>query len=78
MKTVNYVGSFIGVFIFAFLSDNFGRKSAIIIAEASICTGLTLLCVSQNIYMASLGFLLLGAGNKAILRITGVFLSEVF
>ncbi len=62
IKTVMYIGNTIGVLAFGILSDNIGRKKALVWSQFFVCIGMVVLSASWNIYVAGVGLFLIGLG----------------
>ena len=62
---MEYVGIFIGYFVFLYFTDNYGRKMSAIMAWSVATIGVAILCLSYfiNEYFAVLGLFLAGAGS---------------
>lgn len=72
-----YFGAFLGYLGFSFFSDNFGRRSSILLAWGCATLGGIILAVSVNIPMAAVGLFFAGAGSDAAINICFYFFSEV-
>ena len=72
-----YFGAFLGYIGFSFFSDNFGRRSSILLAWGCTTLGGIILATSFNIPMAAFGLFLAGGGADAAINICFYFFSEV-
>ena len=75
-QSIGYVGSFFGMLVLGFISDNFGRKKALISALLSSFSGLIVLGFSNNFYMAVIGYFFAGTGNFAFIFFQFILVSE--
>lgn len=57
-----YAGVLIGFLGVPFVSDNYGKKTAIVMGWALTLLGIIILSASVNIWMASLGLFIAGIG----------------
>jgi len=69
------LGAFVGYIVLSFYSDNFGRKSGIILSWGICTVGTILVAVSLNIYMVAAGLFLSGCGSDAAINISLFFFS---
>ena len=65
-----YVGTFVGYFIFLFITDNYGRKFALVLGWTVTFIGIVILCLSNSIQLACFGLFLAGGGCDSCIRIT--------
>jgi MFS family permease len=72
-----YLGAFVGYILISFFSDNFGRRTSMLLAWATTTVGSIIVSLSQNIYMAAFGLFLSGAGSDAAINICFFFFGEV-
>ena len=69
-KMMLYLGTLCGYPIFLSITDNYGRKKAIVMAWATTTIGLALLCAAFNIIMATIGLFFAGMGCESCIRIS--------
>ncbi|MFO0002060.1 MAG: MFS transporter, partial [bacterium] len=77
VSSCTYFGAFIGYIVISFFSDNFGRKSSMVVSWAICTAGTILVAVSVNIYMVAVGLFLSGCGCDAAINICFFFFGEV-
>lgn len=70
-----YGGTFVGYFVFLFITDNYGRKFAMVIGWAVTFVGILILCLSSSMGIACIGLFFAGSGCDACLRITMAMLT---
>jgi MFS family permease len=76
-SSTTYLGAFVGYILISFFSDNFGRRTSILLAWSATTLGAIIVSLSQNIYMAGFGLFLSGAGSDAAINICFYFFGEV-
>ncbi len=76
ISSAPYLGSFLGFLIFSYISDNFGRRTTMIIALTIATLGCILLSSGVNIPMIGIGMLFAGAGINTSSTIVFYFLGE--
>lgn len=59
---VLFMGVFVGFIIFMHYSDNLGRRFGMILTWSCAVIGLSMITISQNMAMVSIGLFLAGAG----------------
>jgi len=57
-----YFGSFVGLIVFSSISDNYGRKTILVMSMSLATIGSYIVSLSQNFIMLSLGLICSGAG----------------
>lgn len=70
-----YLGSFLGFVLFSLFTDNFGRRSTMIISLSSATIGSILISCAVNLVMVSIGLILVGGGINTATTIVFIFLS---
>ena len=65
-----FLGVFMGYIVFMHFSDNFGRRFGLILTWSTAVAGFVLISLSRNIFIASVGLLLAGAGCESNMRIS--------
>lgn len=77
VSSCTYFGAFVGYIVISFFSDNFGRRTSMVVSW-SICTlGTLLVAFSVNIYMVAVGLFFSGCGCDAAINICFFFFGEV-
>jgi MFS family permease len=71
-------GSVIGFLFFTFLSDNIGRKKAMIYSQIIYVSGNVLFVVSPNLTVAGIALLIIGFAFYSANGQCAIFISEVF
>ena len=56
--------------VFLFITDNYGRKTSVVVAWAVTTFGVLLLVAAQDMGMACVGLFLAGAGCESSIRIS--------
>lgn len=77
VKSFVYFGAFIGYIAISFFSDNFGRRSSILVSWVICTVGAILVSVSPNVYVVAAGMFLCGCGCDAGINICFFFFGEV-
>lgn len=72
-----YVGSALGLIVFSFFSDNYGRKFSLLVTWTVGVIGALMLVLAQNIAMGIIGMFLLGAGPSSTLNMCFYFIGQV-
>jgi MFS family permease len=72
-----FLGVFVGYLVFMHFSDNFGRRFGMILTWSSAVAGFVLVSLSRNVFTASVGILMAGAGCESNMRISIAILSEI-
>ena len=76
MMSWAYIGSFFGLILFSYISDNYGRFLGSFSSWITAAIGALLVGVSTNIALASVGLFLGGFGINASTAIHYSFLNE--
>ncbi len=77
MSSFTYLGAFVGYIVISFFSDNFGRRSSILVSWGICTLGTIIVACSFNIYMVAAGLFLCGCGSDAGINICFFFFGEV-
>ena len=77
MKSCVYFGAFVGYIAISFFSDNFGRRSSILVSWFICTIGAIIVALSPNIYMIAVGMFFCGCGCDAGINICFFFFGEV-
>ena len=77
MSSCTYFGAFIGYIAISFFSDNFGRKSSMVVSWGICTLGTVIVACSVNIYMVAVGLFFSGCGCDAAINICFFFFGEV-
>jgi MFS family permease len=72
-----YVGALVGYILFSFYSDNYGRRTAMLIGFAFATIGAIIMACSPNLPTVALGLFLLGAGADASINMCFNFMGEM-
>ena len=76
-RAILFSGILVGYVTFTHISDNLGRRKAILATWGTNCLGLFLLVVSYKMSWACFGLFLAGAGCETSLRISLAMINEV-
>ena len=63
---MKYVGAFIGLIVFSFFSDNYGRKKSIIISWIIFTFGTILIVLSEELVLGGIAMFLIGVGSASM------------
>lgn len=73
---MTYAGSFLGLFVFPFLADKFGRLPSLLGAWACASLGVIFMCFSFNYWFFVFGFTLAGFGINPAITLHYSFINE--
>jgi MFS family permease len=73
VSSCTYFGAFVGYIVISFFSDNFGRKSSMVVSWAICTLGTIIVAFSVNIYMVAVGLFFSGCGCDAAINICFFF-----
>ncbi|CAD8110050.1 unnamed protein product [Paramecium sonneborni] len=76
IKSIVYIGSLTGFFVFSFIADNYGRKLALSISWGMTTLGSLLLAFAMNYSMIAIGIFLLGFGGNPAITVHYSFINE--
>jgi MFS family permease len=74
IKSCPYFGSFLGYIGFSYISDNFGRRTTMIMSLGLAMIGSLLIVLSYNLGMVAVGVILAGGGINVSAGIVFYFL----
>ena len=76
VKSMIFVGSFIGFFLFPHIADNKGRKIAIVLSWGCATLGVILVAAGQNLAMVAAGWFITGFGGNPAITLSYSFINE--
>jgi MFS family permease len=69
LQSLSYIGSLFGYLVMSHIGDNIGRKKAEFISWIVCICGQVIMIASFNLYMVSIGTILLGFGANAAITL---------
>jgi MFS family permease len=77
LQSLSYIGSLFGYLIMSHVGDNLGRKKGEFIAWIICIGGQVIMVLSFNLYMVSIGSIMLGFGANAAITLHYSFFKEL-
>jgi MFS family permease len=72
------IGAVIGIIAIAFISDNFGRRRALLITLSLVTVGSIIVGISSSLAMATVGLIIVGSGSGSCTVTAICYFAEIF
>jgi len=73
VSSFTYFGAFVGYIVISFFSDNFGRRTSMLVSWGTCTIGTIIVALSTNIYAVAAGLFFCGCGCDASINICFFF-----